>query len=98
MKDSRVDFWDVENISTSFSYSEVKSNNINLATSESKQHRGNLTYNFSPKEISIQPFKKLKWLDSKYLKLIKDFKLYIYLQRTTKDLLYLQKYGLDLSV
>ena len=73
MKESRVDFWDIENISTSFSYSEVKTKDINLATSESKQHRGNLTYNFSPKEISIQPFKKLKWLDSKYLKLIKDF-------------------------
>jgi len=72
-QDSRIDFWDIENISTSFSYNEVKSSNINLATLESKRHRGNLTYNFSPKEINIEPFKNIKWLGSKYLKLIKDF-------------------------
>ena len=73
MKDSRVDFWDIENISTSFSYSETKNKSINLASSETKQHRGNLTYNYSPKEKNIEPFKKIKWLDSKFLKLIKDF-------------------------
>ena len=54
--DSRVDFWDIENFSTGFSYSERSSSNITTHSMESKEHRGNITYNFSPKQINITPF------------------------------------------
>ena len=70
--ESRVDFWDIENFSTSFSYSERKSSNITTQTLEKKEHRGNISYNFSPKTISIQPFKNSKLFDSNLLELIKD--------------------------
>ena len=62
--ESRVDFWDIENFSTSFSYSERKSSNVTTQTLETKEHRGNISYNFSPKTISIQPFKNVKFFDS----------------------------------
>jgi len=70
--ESRVDFWDIENFSTSFSYSERKSSNVTTQTLETKEHRGNISYNFSPKTISIQPFKNSKLFGSNLLRLIKD--------------------------
>jgi len=71
--ESRVDFWDFENLSTGFSYSERKSSNVTTQGIESREHRGNITYNFSPKNISLQPFKNFKIFDAKVFKLIKDF-------------------------
>ena len=53
---SRVDFWDIENFSTGFSYSERSSSNVTTQSMESIEHRGNITYNFSQKQINIQPF------------------------------------------
>lgn len=72
---SRVDFWDIENFSTGFSYSERASSNVTTQSMESKEHRGNITYNFSPKPINIQPFNNIKFFDNKIFKLIKDFNL-----------------------
>ena len=57
--ESRVDFWDFENFSTGFSYSERTSSNVTTQAIESREHRGNITYNFSPKNISFEPFKNL---------------------------------------
>ena len=71
--ESRIDFWDIENFSTGFSYSERKSSNITTQLIETKEHRGNFAYNFSPKNISFQPFKSIKWLDSKIFKIIQSF-------------------------
>tara|TARA_B110000438_G_scaffold49528_1_gene50048 strand:+ start:18456 stop:25547 length:7092 start_codon:yes stop_codon:yes gene_type:complete len=71
-KDSRSDFWDLENLSTSFSYNERKSSNVTTQAIESKNHSANLTYNFSPKKISIEPFKNIEWLNSKIFSLIQD--------------------------
>ena len=73
--DSRVDFWDIENFSSGFSYSERSSSNITTHSMESKEHRGNITYNFSPKQINITPFSNLKFFENKIFKLIKDFNL-----------------------
>ena len=73
--DSRVDFWDIENFSTGFSYSERSSSNITTHSMESKEHRVNITYNFSPKKINITPFSNLKFFENKIFKLIKDFNL-----------------------
>ena len=71
--ESRIDFWDFENFSTGFSYSERTSSNVTTQAIESREHRGNITYNFSPKNISFEPFKNLKIFDAKIFKLIKDF-------------------------
>ena len=76
--ESRVDFWDFENFSTGFSYSERKSSNVTTEGIESREHRGNITYNFSPKNISLQPFKNFKIFDAKVFKLIKDFNFNIF--------------------
>ena len=71
--ESRVDILDIENFSTGFSYSERNSSNVTTQSIQSKEHRGNISYNFSPKSRSIQPFKNLKVFDLKIFKLIKDF-------------------------
>ena len=71
-KDSRSDFWDLENLSTSFAYNERKSSNVTTQSIEYKEHRANISYNFSPKNISIEPFKNVDWLNSKIFSLIKD--------------------------
>ena len=55
-KDSRSDFWDLENLSTSFAYNERTSSNVTTQSIEYKEHRANISYNFSPKNISIEPF------------------------------------------
>ena len=70
---SRVDIWDIENFSTGFSYSERNGSNVTTHSIQSKEHRGNISYNFSPKSKSIQPFKNFKLFDLKVFKLIKDF-------------------------
>lgn len=70
---SRVDFWDIENFSTGFSYSERISSNITTQSNEVKEHRGNISYNYSPKSLSITPFKNIEFFNSKIFKLIKDF-------------------------
>ena len=49
-----------------------KSSNVTTQTLETKEHRGNISYNFSPKSLSLQPFKNVSFFDSKILKLIKD--------------------------
>ena len=70
--ESRVDFWDIENFTTGFSFTERKSSNVTTQSIETREHRGNITYNFSPKSISFEPFKNIKWLDSKVFQIIKD--------------------------
>ena len=70
--ESRVDFWDIENFTTGFSFTERKSSNVTTQSIETREHRGNITYNFSPKGISFEPFKNIKWLDSKVFQIIKD--------------------------
>ena len=44
---SRVDFWDIENFSTGFSYSERSSSNITTQSMESIEHRGNITVSYT---------------------------------------------------
>lgn len=64
---------DIENFSFTYAYNEVNRTNINTASYDFRNYRGAVTYAYQPKEISIQPFKNVSFLDSKWLKIIKDF-------------------------
>ncbi len=66
-------FYDVENFSVSYSFSELFRRDINTVGNSRKEHKGTLNYNYQTRPKSIQPFKKVK---SKYLMFVRDFNFY----------------------
>ncbi len=70
--------YDVENLSTTYAYSEIYQRSMNIEYSKQKNYKGALTYNFSASPKNIKPFEKSKALKSKYFALIKDFNFYPY--------------------
>ncbi|MEQ8519451.1 MAG: cell surface protein SprA [Cytophagales bacterium] len=67
--------YDIENLNLSAGYTENLRNSPTIAVFKRTNHTFGIGYNYSAKNISIEPFKKLKFLDKAYLKLIKDFNL-----------------------
>jgi len=61
------------NFSVSYSFSEQFSRNIKTDHRIQRNIRGAFTYNYGTKPKPITPFKNVNWLNSKYLRLIKDF-------------------------
>lgn len=66
-------FYSLSNWSTSFSMNEMNSRNPNLNYYNTSKVRGNLSYNFNTRPRNVQPFKSVKWMNSEWLRLIKDF-------------------------
>ncbi len=71
--ESRSHIYDIENLSFSYSYSELTRSNVNTESFVQRSYHGGLGYNFSPAELSVEPFKNVGFLDNPFLKLIKDF-------------------------
>ncbi|MBQ9473663.1 MAG: cell surface protein SprA [Bacteroidales bacterium] len=70
-------FYDFENLSFSYAYSNERSSDEDIEHYIKDQHRGGFTYNYSvsqPKQI--RPFMKSKVLQSKSLRIIGDFNVY----------------------
>ncbi|MBW8051634.1 MAG: cell surface protein SprA [Cytophagales bacterium] len=72
-KNEKRHIYDIENLSLTLAYSDVNSHNINTASYELKTYRAGLGWGFSPKAKNIEPFKKVKFLKSPVLQLVKDF-------------------------
>ncbi len=70
---SKPRLWDPSNFSVSYSYSEVYSRNIRVDHKIQRNIRGAFTYNYNRQPKYISPFRKIKWLGSSYLTLIRDF-------------------------
>ena len=70
---SKSHLWDISNFSFTYAYSDVKRTNVSTAIYLLKNYRTGIGYNFSNSSKPIEPFKNLKFLNSKFLKLIKDF-------------------------
>jgi cell surface protein SprA len=70
--DKKKRFYNIENFSASYAYSDKMSSNYNLAVYTSKTYTGSLAYNFSPQERSWSPFKDSKAFESDWLQLIRD--------------------------
>ncbi len=68
-------FYSISNWSATYSYNETKKSNITTEFDNELEHRGVVSYNFSPKAKNIQPFKKSrsKFMRSPSMRLIKDF-------------------------
>ncbi|TRX55626.1 cell surface protein SprA [Fulvivirga sp. M361] len=72
-EDAKKHIYDFENLSFSYSYSELVQTNFNLQRFLRENQNGSIAYNYSPTNEPVEPFKNVKFLDGKYLKLIKDF-------------------------
>lgn len=70
--------YDIENFALSYSFSEVFRRNINTRFDINRQHTGSINYTYRTRPKPIKPFKKIKWLQSEYLALIRDFNFYPY--------------------
>jgi cell surface protein SprA len=64
---------DIENFSASYSYSKDEAHNVDVAKKLGKTQKASLDYNYSITSNSIEPFKKVKFLDNDFLRIIKDF-------------------------
>lgn len=65
-------FWDVENFTASFAYTELYHHNVNLEYSTLRNYRGGLTYTYSPQMKPLTPFKSAKWAKSKWMTIIRE--------------------------
>ncbi len=65
--------YDIENLNLSAGFTENNSNSPNVAVFKRTNHTFGVGYNYSAKNINIEPFKKTKFLNGAYFKLIKDF-------------------------
>lgn len=71
-------FWNIENFSATYAYSEMYHRDINVEYNINKTYRAGLNYNFNTSPKSWEPFRNSKLLaKSKYFNLIKDFNLFL---------------------
>ncbi len=68
-------FYSLSNWSASFSLNEMVSRNPNLDFYNTRKVRGNLSYNFNTRPRTLEPFRSVKWMNSPWLRLVKDFNL-----------------------
>tara|TARA_R110002096_G_scaffold109056_12_gene238712 strand:+ start:36057 stop:43514 length:7458 start_codon:yes stop_codon:yes gene_type:complete len=70
---TKQNFYDVENFSFTYAYSEIFNRSINIKTDRLKTYRGAINYNFTGKEKSVEPFKKVQFFQAnKAFQLIQD--------------------------
>ncbi len=69
----KAQFYDIENFSFSYAFSEQFNSNINTITDRRKDYRGAINYTYQRQPKPIEPFKKIGFLKSKHLALIRDF-------------------------
>ena len=72
-EDAKSNFFDIENFAFSYAYSDMVETGFYRANYLFKSYRGNVTYNFTPEPVVLEPFKKMKIFKSPWLALIKDF-------------------------
>ncbi len=69
--------YDISNWSTTYSYAETFTRNINTEYNLLKNYRGALNYNYNTNPKDFTPFKNSKFLKKKYFTLIRDFNFYL---------------------
>ncbi|UZD24276.1 T9SS outer membrane translocon Sov/SprA [Algoriphagus halophytocola] len=73
--DAQPHFYDLSNFSFSYAFGLVTQSNAQIQDYNFRTNRGNITYSYSPKPWTLEPFKSFGFLDSPHLQLIKDFNL-----------------------
>lgn len=69
--------WDVSNFSVTYAYNETTRRNVNIERSIIKTYRGAISYNYAITPKTWAPFKKTKskFLNNKWMALVKEFNL-----------------------
>ncbi|MEG2341312.1 MAG: cell surface protein SprA, partial [Odoribacter sp.] len=75
-RDGKSHFFDWSNLTLTYSYNKSFARNVNIERDLEKNYRGLISYIYNGMPKIVEPFKDSKALDSKYLKLIKDFNFY----------------------
>lgn len=70
---AKQQFYSLSNWSTSFSLNEMNSTSPNLEYYNTRKAKVNLSYNFNGRPKNVQPLKNVKWLNSPWLRIVKDF-------------------------
>lgn len=65
--------YDLENFSFSYAYGSVRQSNIQLESYNFETYRGSIAYNYQPDPLIVTPFRKMGFLRSDHLQLIRDF-------------------------
>jgi cell surface protein SprA len=68
-------FYDIENFTFSYAQNRIERRSILLEQNLQTQNRAGLSYQYSPKGFTWEPFKKAKGMDRPILKNLKDFNL-----------------------
>ena len=72
-EDAKSHIFDLENFSASYAYSDVKETGFYKADYLYQSFRGNLSYNYNPEPVLVEPFKNIGFLQSPWFALIRDF-------------------------
>lgn len=75
-RDGKSRLFSLANLSLTFSYNKSFARNVNTERDLEKNYRGLISYIYNGMPPIVEPFKKWKSLNSKYLRLIKDFNFY----------------------
>ena len=70
--------YDIENFSASYSFNEIVRRNINVKQDIRRDYMGSLNYTYQTQPKPVEPFKKVKFLQSEHLALVRDFNFYWY--------------------
>ncbi len=73
--DAKSHVYDIENFSFTYAYSDETRSDFNTESYVRRNYNGAVDYNFTYEPIFLEPFKKVKLLNSPYLKLIQDLNL-----------------------
>jgi cell surface protein SprA len=69
--------WDIENLDFSYSYSEMKSSDVDVEFDNQYKHDGQIGYTFNYNPKNYKPLSSAKKMKSKWLQIIKDFNFYL---------------------
>jgi cell surface protein SprA len=70
--------WDLANFSVNYTYNEIYRSNTKTEIDLEKNYRGGINYDFEAQPANLMPFKKVRFLNSPVLKLVKDFNFYAF--------------------
>lgn len=93
--------YSLSNWSTSFSLNEMNSTSPNLRYYNTQKVKANISYNYNSRPKNVQPFKSVKFLNNKWLRMVKDFNFY-YLPsrlsfRTDMDRKYMERQNRNIN-
>ncbi len=93
---SKEQFFDVENLSFNYAYSDQEYHDVNTAYENTRTYRGSIAYVHAPKPRPIEPFAGIGFVSkTKWLRLVKDFNVNLGFKqismRTSVDRMYLER-------